>query len=56
MTSAKPPQGIRSTALLNDSTLGSTYVMGIDATASTDPIVGAGTIIYLNTDQNNDRL
>ena len=40
-------------AFLNDATLGNTYVIGIDATASTDPVIGPGTIIYLNTDQNN---
>ena len=39
-------------AFLNDATLGNTYVIGIDATAATDPIIGAGTVIYLNTDQN----
>jgi serralysin len=39
-------------ALLNDSALGNTYVIGIDATSSTDPVIGAGTVIYLNTDQN----
>ena len=40
-------------ALLNDATLGETYVIGIDATDSTDPVIGPGTVIYLNTDQNN---
>jgi hypothetical protein len=40
-------------AFLNDATLGNTYVFGIDATASTDPVIGAGSIIYLNTDQND---
>ncbi len=39
-------------ALLNDATLGNTYVIGIDATATTDPVIGAYTFIYLNTDQN----
>ena len=39
-------------ALLNDATLGKTYVIGIDATSATDPVIGAGTTIYLNTDQN----
>jgi serralysin len=40
-------------AFLNDATLGNTYVIGIDATAATDPVIAAGTVIYLNTDQNN---
>jgi hypothetical protein len=41
-------------ALLDDPTLGETYVIGIDATASTgDAVIAAGTVIYLNTDQNN---
>ena len=39
-------------AFLNDATLGNTYVIGIDATASTDPAIAPGTVIYLNTDQN----
>src|SRR6202048_2855514 len=39
-------------ALLNDATLGNTYVIGIDATATTDPVIGANTFIYLNTDEN----
>ena len=40
-------------ALLDDTSLGETYVIGIDATNSTaDPVIGAGTVIYLNTDQN----
>src|SRR5258708_2519995 len=39
-------------ALLNDATLGNTYVVGIDATATTDPVIGANTFIYLDTDQN----
>ncbi len=39
-------------ALLNDATLGNTYVIGLDATAATDPVIGANTFIYLNTDQN----
>src|SRR5450432_513991 len=35
-------------------TLGNTYVIGIDATSSTaDPVIAPGTVIYLNTDQNN---
>src|SRR5580704_1933099 len=38
---------------LNDATLGNTYVIGIDATATTDTVIGAGTVVYLNTDQNN---
>ena len=38
---------------LNDATLGNTYVIGIDATATANPVIGAGTVIYLNTDQNN---
>ena len=40
-------------AFLNDATLGNTYVIGIDATATTDAAIVAGTVIYLNTDQNN---
>jgi serralysin len=39
-------------ATLNDATLGNTYVIGIDATVATDPVIAAGTTIYLNTDQN----
>ena len=39
-------------AFLTDATLGNTYVLGIDATSATDPVIGAGTTIYLNTDQN----
>jgi hypothetical protein len=39
-------------ALLNDSTLGNTYVIGINATSATDPVIGPNTYIYLNTDQN----
>ena len=39
-------------SLLNDATLGKTYVIGIDATSSTDPGIALGTTIYLNTDQN----
>ena len=27
-------------------------MIGIDATAATDPVIGPGDIIYLNTDQN----
>src|ERR1700759_3399383 len=38
-------------ALLNDTTLGNNYVIGIDATATTDAVIGANTFIYLNTDQ-----
>src|ERR1700722_1421086 len=40
-------------AFLNDATLGNTYVIGIDATPATDPVIAPGTIIYLNTDQNS---
>ena len=39
-------------ALLDDATLGNTYVIGIDATAATDQAIAANTFIYLNTDQN----
>jgi hypothetical protein len=39
-------------ALINDATLGRSYVIGIDATVTTDPVIGANTFIYLNTDQN----
>src|SRR6476619_1361673 len=54
MTSANPATDYQVYgSFLNDATLGNTYVIGIDATASTDPVIGAGTIIYLNTDQNN---
>ena len=38
--------------LVNDATLGNTYVIGINATATTDQVLVAGTVIYLNTDQN----
>src|ERR1700761_8791686 len=40
-------------ALINDPTLGENYVIGLDATGSNDPVIAAGTVIYLNTDQNN---
>src|ERR1700722_12069486 len=40
-------------ALLNDATLGQNYVIGIDATVTTDPVIAANTFIYLNTDQNS---
>jgi serralysin len=40
-------------AKLNDAALSETYVIGIDATNSADAVIGANTIIYLNTDQNN---
>src|SRR4051794_33516879 len=40
-------------ALLSDATLGNTYVIGINGTAITDPVIAAGTVIYLNTDQNS---
>ena len=39
-------------ALLNDTTLGKTYVIGISATNAADPVIGANTFIYLDTDQN----
>src|ERR1700761_6378650 len=39
-------------ALLSDATLGKTYVIGINATNAADPVIGANTFIYLNTDQN----
>ena len=40
--------------LTNTIPLGNTYVIGLDATDSTnDPAIAAGTVIYLNTDQNN---
>src|ERR1700760_2759753 len=39
-------------ALLSDATLGNTDVIGIDATNAADPVIGANTFIYLNTDQN----
>src|SRR6202048_2329338 len=39
-------------ALLTDATLGKNYVIGIDATVTTDPVIAANTFIYLNTDQN----
>ena len=40
-------------ALLNDDTLGETYAIGIAATSSSDPAIVPGTVIYLNTDQDN---
>src|ERR1700682_883187 len=39
-------------ALINDATLGKNYVIGINATVTTDPVIAANTFIYLNTDQN----
>ncbi|WGD49482.1 VCBS domain-containing protein [Bradyrhizobium sp. CB1650] len=39
-------------ALINDTTLGKTYVIGIDATDASDQVIGSTTVIYLNTDQN----
>ena len=39
-------------ALINDATLGKNYVVGIDATVVTDPVLASNTFIYLNTDQN----
>src|SRR3979411_1152980 len=39
-------------ALIDDATYGKNYVIGIDATVSTDPAIAANTFIYLNTDQN----
>jgi Ca2+-binding RTX toxin-like protein len=39
-------------ALINDATAGNNYVIGIDATVTTDPVIAANTFIYLNTDQN----
>ena len=39
-------------ALLNDAVLGNTYVIGIQATNSADPVIGPNTYIYLDTDQN----
>src|SRR5262249_31401746 len=38
-------------ALLNDANIG-TYVIGINGTSPTDPVIGLNTTIYLNTDQN----
>ncbi len=39
--------------LVTDATLGTNYVIGISATAGTDPAIAVeNTIIYLNTDQN----
>ena len=53
MTSANTVAGYQAYgALLNDATLGDTYVIGIDATTATDPVIAADTFIYLNTDQN----
>src|SRR5882762_6069607 len=40
-------------ALIDDATLGKNYVIGIDATVTTDPVIAANTYIYLNTDQNS---
>jgi hypothetical protein len=39
-------------ALLADTDLGKTYVIGVEATVATDPVIAAFTTIYLNTDQN----
>jgi len=39
--------------LVSDPTLGNTYVIGISSTSATDPVIGANTYIYLNTDQNS---
>ncbi|WGR69600.1 MULTISPECIES: hypothetical protein [unclassified Bradyrhizobium] len=39
-------------ALIDDATLGKTYVIGIEATAAEDPVIASNTFIYLNTDQN----
>src|ERR1700724_2869565 len=39
-------------ALINDATLGNTYLIGIDATITASPVIGANTFIYLDTDQN----
>src|SRR5258707_2431839 len=39
-------------ALIDDATLGKNYVIGIDATVTTDPTIAANTNIYLNTDRN----
>ena len=36
----------------NDAVLGNTYVIGIQATNSADPVIGPNTFIYLDTDQN----
>ena len=38
-------------ALIDDATYGKNYVIGIEATVSTDPVIAANTFIYLNTDQ-----
>ncbi|RBP07126.1 hypothetical protein DFR50_12956 [Roseiarcus fermentans] len=52
MTSANTVTGYQVYGVdLNDATLGPTYVIGIDATSSTDQVIAAGTTIYLNTDQ-----
>ena len=40
-------------ALLDDATLGATYVVGVDATGASEPVIGAGSVIYLNADQND---
>ena len=54
MTSANTVAGYQVYGnFLADATLGNTYVIGIDATAATDPVIGPGTVIYLNTDQNS---
>ena len=39
-------------ALIDDATYGKNYVIGIDATVGSDPVIAANTFIYLNTDQN----
>ena len=40
-------------ALLNDTALGNTYVIGLNATNAADPVIGPNTFVYLNTDQNS---
>ena len=40
-------------ALIDDPTLGENYVIGVDATASSDAVIAPGTVIYLNTDQSD---
>lgn len=38
-------------AVVNDATSGKNFVIGIDATVATDPVIASNTFIYLNSDQ-----
>ncbi len=53
MTSANAVSGYQIYgASLADATLGQTFVIGVDATSASDPVIAAGTVIYLNAHQN----